>query len=146
MKTIEDILQESETDLFIDKANLDSEAIKCSILIHKYLKYHREYITQYIDLKTYKEKTTRILWYYYTGKANAEHLDFLKKSKPFKIHLEKRDIDKFIKSDSIYVNLDKQMEQIQASIKTIESIIDTLKYMPNSIKSAIEYQKFLQGA
>ena len=145
MTTIDEILKKSKKDLFVDKKQLDHEAVKCAALIHDYLSYHKQYTNTYITTKSKLDKIKRILWFYYTGKADNEHLLFLNRTRPFKIHLDKRDVEKFIQSDSMYRKYDDELEQLKENIKIIEGIIDALKYLPNAIKSSIDYLKFMNG-
>ena len=145
MYDMSEILKESSADLIIDKSNLKHEVIKCSILIHKYLTYHQTIVRQMISLNSSKDKLTRMLWFYYSGKATSAHLKHLNEIKPFNHVLEKRDLDKFIKSNEKYTRLNDAIESVKEDMKVIEGIIDTLKYMPNAIKTSIDYEKFLSG-
>jgi hypothetical protein len=83
-------------------------------------------------------------WKIYTGKASEEELADWKEDS-FDLDILKTDVDKFMEADQKLIDLKSKIAVTEIKIKTIEEFLKSLNNRNFAIKSAIEWQKMMNG-
>ena len=96
---MEVLKEEAKKDLFLDENSIISASSKNGIIICRWLDYYRECALLLNKSKSSRDRVELTLYLYYSGKANAEQLKYLGKTKPFGLKIDtKSDIERFIKA------------------------------------------------
>jgi hypothetical protein len=140
---LEDIIQQWEQDVKIDRTELDAESIKIPSLHNKYYKI---YIKEKIQLKA--EEQDYKLYYklkheYYTGKLSKQDLDE-NGWEPFQFVL-KNDLSIYLEADK---DLSEKLLKLQVQkekVQFLEDIIKTLNGRGFLIKNAVDFIRFTSG-
>jgi len=140
---LEDIIQQWEQDVKIDRTELDAESIKIPSLHNKYYKI---YIKEKIQLKA--EEQDYKLYYklkheYYTGKLSKQDLDE-NGWEPFQFVL-KNDLSIYLEADK---DLSEKLIKLQVQkekVQFLEDIIKTLNGRGFLIKNAVDFIRFTSG-
>jgi hypothetical protein len=141
---IEDILAEWEKDSEVDKTELGDASLSLAKLHHK---YYRILIKEKMILKTYESemKTLKLEKHeFYTQGPNEETV---KKGWQFpaKGMVLKQDLPLYLEADKEIIQLSLRIGLQQEKVYFLESIIKTINAMGYNIKSAIDWQKFING-
>jgi len=137
-----DIEQEIQQDSKIDHADLDRESLKIPIL---HAKYYRIFMDEIKILKGL-EREFRVLKLeriqYYTGKADEE----VYKAAPLDLKVLKTEVDLYLDADPDLSQKRMNLEFQQAKVNMLESFIKNLSFRNNTIKNAIDFIRFKNGA
>ena len=137
-----DIEQEIQQDSKIDHADLDRESLKIPIL---HAKYYRIFMEEIKILKGL-EREFRVLKLekiqYYTGKADEE----VYKAAPLDLKVLKTEVDLYLDADPDLSQKRMNLEFQQAKVNMLESFIKNLSFRNNTIKNAIDFIRFKNGA
>lgn len=137
-----DIEQEIQQDSKIDHADLDRESLKIPIL---HAKYYRIFMDEIKILKGL-EREFRVLKLeriqYYTGKADEE----VYKAAPLDLKVLKTEVDLYLDADPDLSQKRMNLEFQQAKVNMLESFIKNLSFRNNTIKNAIDFVRFKNGA
>ena len=140
------IQEEWNADSSINELDLGKEAIKTPLL-------HAKYITYLSNIKLLLRKaesdynnTRRIKYRYYRGEMSREELEEkgwsqYQGNKPLK-----NEMDEFLQCDEDLNLLLDKIEYYKTGLYTLEQIIRSINSRTWDIKSAIEWQKFTNGA
>ena len=141
---LEELKNSITKDSQIDSTELGIESLKIPQI-------HSKYLNQLTDLKlllTKYQHDYAILrlrkWKIFTGKASEEELGTWNED-PFDLDILKTDVDKFMDADPKLIELKSKIAVIEIKIKTIEEFIKSLHNRNFAIKSAIEWQKLMNG-
>jgi len=141
---LENLKEHITKDSIVDSTELGIEALKIPQI-------HGKYINLLTDLKlllTKQNQEYAILrlrkWKIYTGKASKEELELWKED-PFDLDILKTDVDKFMDADPKLIELKSKISVTEIKIKTIEEFIKALNNRNFTIKSAIDWQKMMNG-
>lgn len=140
---LEDIIQQWEQDVKIDRTELDAESIKIPSLHNKYYKI---YIKEKIQLKA--EEQDYKLYYklkheYYTGKLSKQDLDE-NGWEPFQFVL-KNDLSIYLDADRELAERLLKLQVQKEKVQFLEDIIKTLNGRGFLIKNAVDFIRFTSG-
>jgi hypothetical protein len=83
-------------------------------------------------------------WKIYTGKASKEELELWKED-PFELDILKTDVDKFMDADPQLTDLKLKIALSETKVKMVEEFLKSLNNRNFIIKSAIDWQKMMNG-
>jgi hypothetical protein len=141
---LEELKNHITKDSQVDSTELGSEAIRIPQIHGKYLnllsdfkllltKYQNEYAIQRLRK-----------WKIYTGKASQEELEFWKEE-PFDLDILKTDVEKFLEGDENLIKLKSKIAVQEVKVKMVEEFLKALNNRNFTIKSAIDWQKLMNG-
>lgn len=141
---LEELKNSITKDSQIDSTELGIESLKIPQIHSKYLNI----LTDLKLLLTKQQQDYAVLklrkWKIYTGKASQEELDHWKED-PFDLDILRTDVDKFIDADKSLNDLKAKISLTEVKVKTIEEFLKALNNRNFSIKSAIDWQKMMNG-
>lgn len=147
MLQLDEIIEMWKKDSVIDEMNLDESSLKSAQLHSKYL----EMISIYkLQLKK-READFKILlkrkWLWYNGKMSKDEMDALGWDYDALngLKIMKGDMDYYYDSDPHIQEAQAKIEYIKTIIDTLKEIMDNIKWRHQSIKNAIEWRKFTSG-
>jgi hypothetical protein len=141
---LEELKNHITKDSQVDSTELGSEAIRIPQIHGKYLnllsdfkllltKYQNEYAIQRLRK-----------WKIYTGKASQEELESWKEE-PFDLDILKTDVEKFLEGDENLIKLKSKIAVQEVKVKMVEEFLKALNNRNFTIKSAIDWQKMMNG-
>lgn len=141
---LEELKNSITKDSQIDSTELGIESLKIPQI-------HSKYLNMLTDLKlllTKYQSDYAILrlrkWKIYTGKVSKEELDTWGED-PFDLDILKTDVDKFMDADPKLIELKAKISLAEIKIKTVEEFLKALNNRNFTIKSAIDWQKMMNG-
>ena len=141
---LEELKNSITKDSQIDSTELGIESLKIPQI-------HSKYLNQLTDLKlllTKYQNEFAILrlrkWKIYTGKASQEELEQWGED-TFDLDVLRTDVDKFMDADPKLIELKSKISVTEIKIKTVEEFLKALNNRNFTIKSAIEWQKMMNG-
>ena len=140
---IEDLHTEIARDFKIDEQNLGSESIRVSAnLFVKYIRLLSE-TKKEVELMMNKRKLLIAKRReYYSGQASAD----VYKKEPFDTIIKSETImQKYLDNDKYIVAFDAQIIESNQKLELLEACVAEIKTLGFSIKSAIDWQKFING-
>ena len=110
---------------------------------------HNKYLNHYIDLQQIKtslefelRKLVKEKKEYYGGEADAKTYA----EKPFGTHIKTQDKMKtYLEADSDYINVEAKVKYIEQMLYFLDSVMKQVSNRGFQIKSAIEWEKFING-
>jgi hypothetical protein len=138
---IEEIKDQAQVDLHIDKTNLTNASIDAPLLVNKYyaILIDEVRVTKALEghlAILYKEK-----YDYYLGFADPK----IYVSKPFNRKVLKGDVDMYISADQDYISMMNKIETQNVKIKYLEEIIKQLNQRTFIVKNIIAEMQFKNG-
>jgi hypothetical protein len=131
-------------DSQIDSTELGIESLKIPQI-------HSKYLTILADVKLLLAKYQNDLavlklrkWKIYTGKASREELEQWEEE-PSDLTLLKSDVEQFVEADPKVIELKSKLAVSEVKLKMVEEFIRSLNNRNFNIKSAIEWQKMMNG-
>jgi hypothetical protein len=131
-------------DSQIDSTELGIESLKIPQI-------HSKYLTILADVKLLLTKHQNDLavlklrkWKIYTGKASREELESWGEE-PSELTLLKSDVEQFVEADPKVIELKARLSVTEIKLKMVEEFIRSLNNRNFMIKSAIEWQKMMNG-
>jgi len=131
-------------DSQIDSTELGIESLKIPQI-------HSKYLTILSDVKlllTKQQNDLAVLklrkWKIYTGKASQEELEAWGEE-PSELTLLKSDVEQFVEADPKVIELKAKIAVSEVKLKMVEEFIRSLNNRNFNIKSAIEWQKMMNG-
>ena len=147
MLQLDEIIEMWKKDSVIDEMNLDEASLKSANLHSKYL----EMISIYkLQLKK-READFKVLlknkWLWYNGKMSKDQIDDLgwEYDALNGLKVMKGDMDYYYDSDPHIQEAQAKIEYIKTIIETLKEIMDNIKWRHQSIKNAIDWRKFTSG-
>ena len=141
---LEELKNSITKDSQIDSTELGVESLKIPQIHSKYLNI----LTDLKLLLTKQQQDFAVLklrkWKIYTGKASQEELDLWKED-PFDLDILRTDVDKFIDADKSLNDLKAKISLTEVKVKTVEEFLKALNNRNFAIKSAIDWQKMMNG-
>ena len=141
---IDEILDLWKIDAQIDKTEISDEALEIAKLHHKYfqilVKERLQLKKQESDMKKLKLEK----YEFFTQGPNEETQEKGWKL-PAKGLILKSDIPMYMEADSDIVDLSLRIGLQQEKVTLLESIISMISYRNNTLKVAVEWQKFVNG-
>lgn len=142
---IEDIVSQWDVDCKIDETELDREATKIPKLHNKYLKIFMGERVVLFKLKAENKRLKKTLIEYYLGELDREELEELGRDQFYK-KLLKNEIDTYIESDDLFIESTLKISLQGEKVDYVEAIVKSLNNRNFQIKSAIDWNRFLQGS
>ena len=143
--TLDEIRKSVNTDLPMDKTELDVESMKTPQLHNKYLIIHGDEKLILGKMQSDLNILKKDKWLYYTGKMSQEQLDE-RNWEPFDLTILKTDIDKFLDSDEDIIRLSNKILLQKEKVNYLENVIKIINNRQWSIRSTIDWLKFTNGA
>ncbi len=134
-----------QSDLNIDKTELDTESLKTPQLHNKYLIMHSQEKLKLEQLFSERKIKRRDKWLYYTGKMSEEQLRF-HGWEPFDLSILKTDVDRFIDADEDIIRLSAKIVLQEEVVTYLESVVKVISNRQWNIRAALDWIKFTQGA
>ena len=141
---LEDLKANIHKDAQIDSTELSVESLKIPQL-------HSKYLSILADIKLLLSKQQNDLavfklrkWKIYTGKASREELEEWKEE-PCDFTLLKSDVEQFIEADPKVIELKSKISLNEVKLRMVEEFLKSLNNRNFMIKSAIEWQKMMNG-
>ena len=134
-----------QSDLSIDKTELDTESLKTPQLHNKYLIMHSQEKLKLEQLLSERKIKRKDKWLYYTGKMSEEQLRF-HGWEPFDLTILKTDVDRFIESDTDIIRLSAKITLQEEAVNYLESVVKLISNRQWNIRAALDWIKFTQGA
>ena len=139
---LEEIEAEIEADSKIDSADLDRESLKIPIL---HAKYYRIFMGEVRLLKGLERdyKVMRLdKTHYYLGKATDE----VYAQNPLTHRILRTDVDMYLDADDELSRVRMNMDFQKAKVDMLEGFIKNLSFRNNTIRNAIDFVRFKNGA
>lgn len=143
--TIDEILENWQQDVKIDKTELGEEALNIPKLHHK---YYQIYVKEKMILRKQESEMKQLKldkYEFLTQGPNEETKDKGWKLPP-KGMILKGDIPMYMDADEDVVNMSLKIGYQQEKIELLDSIIKTIINRNFIIRNAIDWQKFTMGA
>ena len=141
---LEELKNSITKDSQIDSTELGNESLKIPQIHSKYLNM----LTELRLLLSKLQHDFAILrlrkWKIYTGKASQEELESWGEE-PFDLDILKTDVDKFMDADKSLIDLKLKISLNETKIKMIEEFLKSVNNRNFTIKSAIDWQKMMNG-
>ena len=80
-------------------------------------------------------------WLYYSGKADNDVYE----KDPFDLKILKNDLDIFLSSDKMIIDIKEKLEEQKDKIRIIEDTAKVIQNASFNINNAIKWKKFLSG-
>lgn len=136
------ILEEAEKDLLIDySGDIGKQIADQPKLFIKWTKRLKEETKLLGALNLQLDSTSARLWVYYTGKADPD----VYKQKPMHNRFLKSEAKDAIAADSEFKELKVKIMLKEELVDTLERIVGQIKDRGWSLKSVLEWKKFMSG-
>lgn len=143
---LSEIQEEWKLDSKINELELGSEAIKVATLHSKYLSLLSNVKLQLRKAESDYNNMRRVKYKYYRGELSREELEKLGLEQYLGNKPLKNEMDEFMLCDEDLNLLTDKIEYFKTVSFTLEQILRSLNSRTWDIKSAIEWQKFTNGA
>jgi hypothetical protein len=143
---LSEIQSEWSNDSKIDELNLGREATKVAMLHSKYLALLSNSKLQLRKAESDYNNMRRVKYKYYRGELSRDELEKLNLEQYLGNKPLKNEMDEFMLCDEDLNLLTDKIEYFKTVTFTLEQILRSLNSRTWDIKSAIEWQKFTNGA
>lgn len=141
-----EIQEEWKKDSKINELDLGNEAIRTTSLHAKYLTLLSNTKLQLRKAESDYNNLRRVKYRYYRGELSREELERLNWDQYLGSKPLKNEMDEFLLCDEDLNQLQDKIEYFKTVTYTLEQIIRSLNSRTWDIKSAIEWNKFTNGA
>ena len=143
--TLDEIRNMTKNDLTMDETELEIESMKTPQLHNKYLIIFTDekLILGKMESDLYRLKKYK--WLYYTGKMSQDELND-RDWDPFSLNILKTDIDRFMQSDDDIIHTTNKILLQREKVNYLEGVIKIINNRQWSIRAAIDWLKFTNGA
>jgi len=144
---LEQILEDWQTDCQINNIDLDSASRKTPELHAKYLSLLSHAKLKLKQAEFRQKDLMKQKWLYYNGKLSHEEIvKFGWEPDPFNgLKILKGEMEHYVEADPELQDSEAKIEYIKTVIDTLKEIIDNLKWRHSTIKNIIEVRKFEAG-
>lgn len=145
---LEMILEMWKEDSVINEHLLDQSSIDSAKLHSKYLELISNAKLRLKKAELDYEKLLKNKWLYYNGKLSKQEIDdFGWQYDPFNgLKVLKGDMDYYYNADTDIQNQQAKIHYIKTIIDTLKEIIDNIKWRHQTIKNIITWRQFTSGA
>lgn len=141
---LETLKEEIKKDSLIDSTELAKEALKTPAIHGKYLSIHADLRMEYQKLQNAFAIMKLRKWKIYSGKASKEELEQWEED-PFELDVLKTALDKFLDADPTLLKIKTDISVLEIKIKMVEDFLKVLSNRNYAIKSAIDWNKLVNG-
>lgn len=128
-------------DSKIDRHNASAESAKIPQLHYKYLNLYKQAQVNLIKLRKRKKELYLDKNIFYSGKASDEEY----RKANFHLKVMKGDMDTYIDADPKYANVISKIEEYEALVDILKSILAMIKDRQWQVRNIIEHDKFTSG-
>jgi hypothetical protein len=141
----ENILAEWEKDSIIDKTQIDAESLKIPKLHHK---YYTIYVTEKLTLHKLESQLKLLKLEKYEFYTQGHNEDTLAKgwTMPAKGIILKADVNMYMEADKDIIDLSLKIGVQKEKIEMLESIIKIITNRGFTLKTSLDFIKFMSGA
>jgi len=143
---LSEIQEEWKVDSKINELELGREAVKVATLHSKYLTLLSNIKLQLRKAESDYNNMRRVKYKYYRGELSRDELDKLNLEQYLGNKPLKNEMDDFMLCDEDLNLLTDKIEYYKTVVFTLEQILRSLNSRTWDIKSAIEWNKFTNGA
>lgn len=143
---LSEIQEHWKKDSIIDQLELGREAVKTAVLHSKYLTILSNIKLQMRKAKSDFYSMRRVKYRYYRGELSREELEKLKLEQYLGNKPLKNEMEEFLLCDEDLNLLTDKIEYYNTVSYTLEQILRSLNSRTWDVKSAIEWNKFTNGA
>ena len=143
---LSEIQEEWKVDSKINELELGREAVKVATLHSKYLTLLSNIKLQLRKAESDYNNMRRVKYKYYRGELSREELEKLNLEQYLGNKPLKNEMDEFMLCDEDLNLLTDKIEYYKTVVFTLEQILRSLNSRTWDIKSAIEWNKFTNGA
>lgn len=141
---LETLKEEIKKDSLIDSTELAKEALRTPAIHGKYLSIHADLRMEYQKLQNAFAIMKLRKWKIYSGKASKEELEQWEEE-PFELDVLKTALDKFMDADPTLLKIKTDLSILEIKIKMVEDFLKVLSNRNYAIKSAIDWNKLVNG-
>jgi hypothetical protein len=141
---LETLKEELKKDSLIDSTELAKEALRTPAIHGKYLSIHADLRIEYQKLQNAFAIMKLRKWKIYSGKASKEELEQWQED-PFELDVLKTALDKFMDADPTLLKIKTDLNILEIKIKIVEDFLKVLSNRNYAIKSAIDWNKLVNG-
>lgn len=141
---LETLKEELKKDSLIDSTELAKEALRTPAIHGKYLSIHADLRMEYQKLQNAFAIMKLRKWKIYSGKASKEELEQWQED-PFELDVLKTALDKFMDADPTLLKIKTDLNILEIKIKMVEDFLKVLSNRNYAIKSAIDWNKLVNG-
>ena len=142
---IEQLQEEWDKDCEIDDNYLGEHATKTPKLHAKYIRFLVNVKLKHTKLQSDYNLLRKNKFRYYRGELSREELQALDWSQWQGIKPLKNEMDEFLSGDSDLNTLRVKIDYLETMIYFLESVLGQIKSRDWTIKTAVEWKKFLAG-
>ena len=142
--TLKEIQDMVDTDLAIDRTELEAESARTPQIHNKYLRLFTDTRNYLHSLRLEKSRMKKFKWLYYNGKLSQEELEN-KGLEPFQHKVLKTDLATFFDADDDLQKLDAKILMNQEVEKYLEIVLSQISNRQWTIRNMIEWLKFTNG-
>jgi hypothetical protein len=141
---LEDLKNNITKDSQVDSTELGNEALKIPQIHGKYLNLLSDF--KLLLTKNQNDYAIQKLrkWKILTGKASKEELEAWNEEQ-FDLDILKTDVEKFIEGDEKLIKMKSKIAVLEVKVKMVEEFLKALNNRNFTIKSAIDWQKMMNG-
>lgn len=138
---IDELLDLIQSDIAMDRENLDNEALKIPLLHHKYYRLFMEEVRtlKAFDLKYAQLKKERMEFYLGTA------ADEVYKAEPLNKKYLKSEVDVALNADEKLSEVQVKRDLQKQKVQLLEDFIKTINNRSFLIRDAIDFRKFKEG-
>jgi hypothetical protein len=142
---IEQLQEEWDKDCEIDDNYLGEHATKTPKLHAKYIRFLVNVKLKHTKLQSDYNLLRKNKFRYYRGELSREELQVLDWAQWQGIKPLKNEMDEFLSGDSDLNTLRVKIDYLETMIYFLESVLGQIKSRDWTIKTAVEWKKFLAG-
>jgi hypothetical protein len=145
MATLSELQEEWKIDCNIDGNHLDDASLRTPHLHSKYISYLTETRLKLSKTKSDYNKLRKLKFRYYRGELSKEECVDLNWRQYQGCKPLKTEMNELLNGDEHITEMDLKIEYLGTMIALLESILWSIKDRTWSIRSAVDYKKFLAG-
>lgn len=142
---LEKLKQEWEIDSDIDDINLDREALRQPKLHCKWVDYLTKSKIRLYKVEKELTEARAKLTEYYNGRMTKEELAALGRSQYLHKTPLKSELERLLDSDQIVIDINQKFYYYNTLVEYCTSVLGAIRDRGFSIKTAVDYRKWLAG-
>ncbi len=142
---LEEVLVEWKIDAVIKEADMLKELFKTPQLHAKYLEYYVYFRAKLASAEKKYNRMSYIRKRYYRGELTKEELDKFEWDQYQGLKMSNSEFNQHSDIDPVLVELKEIVDSFKAAVSVLEYIMKSIASRDWALKSAIDYQKFVNG-
>ena len=145
MPSIDEMLECWKQDNHIDETQLNRELIRTPIIHAKYLEYFMYFKTKLAQAEKKYNKLAYIRKKYYRGELTKQDLDHYGWEQYQGLKMSNSEFNQQMDIDPVLLDLKEIVDGYKSAVSVVEYIMKQIHQRDYSLKSIIDYNKFLNG-